>query len=138
MYFLRKTYQFLKTERGCCAIKNTTSREFAVHTTGPRRYSKLELCTPSQLESLANEFRYDVDTLRSISNALSQRTCHHSRYANRKVKRQLTALTAGPPRQRPSYRSWRQRAGMGALCLSLSVALAMAADNVVRWIMHAA
>ena len=38
---------------------------------GPRRYSKLDLCTTRQLEHLAEEFCYDLDTLQNIATALA-------------------------------------------------------------------
>lgn len=98
-----------------------------MHTAGPRRYSKLELCSTRQLEHLTQEFCYDVDTLRKVRSVLEARTCRHSAHVKRDVDRQLKALTSGPPRPK----SWRRpKIYVLVLVLTAAVVLAMAVDVV--------
>ena len=98
-----------------------------MHTTGPRRYSKFELCSTRQLENLAGEFCYDVETLGSIRTVLDSRTCRHSAHVKRSVDRQLKALTAGPP---PPRKPWN-RTHFYVLLLAMfsAVAISMAVDE---------
>lgn len=101
-----------------------------MRTSGPRRYSKMELCTTRQLESLAEEFCYDVETLQSVSEALDSRTCRHSAHVKRSVDRQLKALTSGPP---PSLRD-RMKARWLGLAAAMATLVAFAIDTVGHWL----
>lgn len=102
-----------------------------MHTSGPRRYSKLELCTTRQLESLALEFCYDVETLRNVAAELGGRTCRHSAHVKRAVDRQLKALTSGPPKKfRPTFINGRWLAIASAAAVLLSVAI----DQLGHWL----
>lgn len=102
-----------------------------MQTTGPRRYSKLELCTTRQLDNLAREFCYDLDTLRNIDAALGARTCLHSAYVRRSVERQVRALTAKPPRAGRAMRIMFYQLGVTAV---LAVAVAAAFDQLSQWL----
>lgn len=99
-----------------------------MHTTGPRRYSKLELCTTLQIERLAEEFCYDTETLKKISEELQSRTSRQAKWVNRKVDRQIAALTALPPKPRRFDLKLR----WAALALGSAVVAAVALDQVVQ------
>ena len=101
-----------------------------MHTSGPRRYSKLDLCTTRQLEHLAAEFCYDLDLLRNIATALGTRTCRHSAQAKRAVDRQIKALTARPPVRGERARTGVRWLGVAAV---MAVVLAIAIDQVGQW-----
>jgi hypothetical protein len=101
-----------------------------VHTSGPRRYSKLDLCTTRQLEHLAEEFCYDLDTLRNIASALGTRTCRHSAQAKRVVDRQIKALMSRPPPKGERVRTSGRWLGVAAI---IAVLLAMVIDEVGQW-----
>jgi hypothetical protein len=102
-----------------------------VQTSGPLRYSKFELCSTRQLEHLAKEFCYDLDTLRNIATALGKRTCRHSAQAKRAVDRQIKALTARPPKRGERVRTSARWLGAAAL---VAVLLAVAIDQVGQWL----
>lgn len=91
----------------------------------------MELCTTRQLESLAEEFCYDVDTLRSVSVALGDRTCRHSAHVKRSVDRQLKALTSGPPPRARRARVGARWLGFAAIAATL---VAVAIDQVGQWL----
>lgn len=95
-----------------------------MQTSGPRRYSKLELCSTQQLERLAQEFCYDTETLRGISAELTARSSLQATYVRRGVDRQIAALTATPPKTRAAFRvSLRQAAVVvvGTLVMAAAV-----------------
>jgi hypothetical protein len=91
----------------------------------------MELCTTRQLESLAEEFCYDVETLRSVSATLDGRTCRHSAHVKRSVERQLKALTSGPPPRRRLPRVNVRWLGLAAVA---AVLVAAAVDQVGQWL----
>ena len=102
-----------------------------MQTSGPRRYSKLDLCSTRQLEHLAKEFCYDLDTLRNISTALKKRTCRHSAQAKLAVDRQIKALTARPPLRGERVRTSARWLGVAAV---MALVLAIAIDQVGQWL----
>jgi hypothetical protein len=98
-----------------------------MQTYGPRRHSKLELCSNRQLQQLAQEFCYDVEFLRKVSETLAGRTCGHSAHIRRQVERQLRALTALPPALRQA--SWtRPRFSLVAATLGGAVVFCLVVD----------
>jgi hypothetical protein len=104
-----------------------------VHTSGPRRYSRLELCTTRQLESLSTEFCYDVETLTNIADALGKRTCRHSAHIKKSVDRQLKALRATPPSYDHVVRT--RITWWAASAVACAVVLAVAVDQISHWLL---
>lgn len=103
-----------------------------MHTAGPRRYSQLQLCTTRQLEQLAREFCYDVDTLQNVSHELAGRTCRQSAIAKRSVDRQIAALKSVPPSADRAWISVRYL----SLTAIVAVLLAVIVDQVAQWLSH--
>lgn len=101
-----------------------------MHTSGPRRYSKFELCTTLQLQRLAEEFCYDTETLRRISDELQSRTSRQAKHVKKLVDRQVQALTAPPPPQRTFNIDMR----WVVLAISGAVLLATTLDQTVQYL----
>lgn len=105
-----------------------------MHTSGPRRFSRLDLCTTRQLESLSTEFCYDVETLGNISEALEKRTCRHSAHIKKSVDKQLKALRAAPPSHTQVVRT--RAAWWTATAFGCAVVLAVAVDQISQWLLQ--